>query len=782
MGAVCPVCAMAPPSNSSASLPDKLAEITLKAIAVGGFPAGAVGAGWQLIKDDGDLLKAVASAVIGLGLSYGANLLQPLHQGNQRRLTAAGERLDDQIEQGLTRLTGFDDWYLQCQAWDCQGYRPEGMAQYEGIFKLLLDEVFVPLELDFGSQLPGFNRQQQGDLAQAMAAEDLKIWPLLAQAETSRPLRQLAVLAWGGYGKTTLLKHIAHIYSTKRHKTFGVPKRLPVLLVLRKYRDLLASDAAPDLPTLITDHHIPNLPKEGHDRPVPANWATDMLRGKAIILLDGFDEVAKPQRPAVARWINTQMRNYGNAIFILTSRPKAYKEQDAADRLDLSTALWVRDFNADQRRDFVQRWYHCQERYENGGRATPDVAKQATEAAADLLSQIEARPELRDLAKNPLLLNLITTFHRRYPGANLPQRRVELYRDICQLQLRDRPRARRLDTLLTEGEPQIILQMVALKMMENRQERIAHADLLPLLTTCLAQQDEPLAAAEFLEQVVQISELLVQQEDEYEFAHLSFQEYLAAAEIARTQTEATLYPHIADDWWKPTLLLYAAQLKKPAPFIRKLLDTGATDLAYACWQDTTKRIDPDLVKALEGLGKAVADSRYHQLDQYLQNQQWEAADDETYRLMITTVGKEEGQLFTADELLNFPCDVLKAIDDLWVRHSNGRFGFSVQKNLYLSKEVGGVANGKYNKKSWDKFCQINGWKQLGSRSGYLETKYTFESPEAHLPCVLRGWRRLDVDFDGGDGIYVQSLASSQVHVKSLAWWGSIFSRIQTCKL
>jgi predicted NACHT family NTPase len=215
------------------------------------------------------------------------------------------------------------------------------------------------------------------------------------------------------------------------------------------------------------------LPKEGDERPAPENWATNLLRqGKAIVMLDGFDEVAKDQRPAVARWINDQMRRYGNSIFILTSRPKAYKDQDPASRLELSTALWVRDFNENQRRDFVTRWYDCQEKYAHGGRDTPDVKQLAANSASDLLSQIEARQELKDLAKNPLLLNMIVTFHRRYPGAQIPQRRVELYREICQLQLRDRPRARNLETILTQCEPQLILQQLALSMMNKRWERI----------------------------------------------------------------------------------------------------------------------------------------------------------------------------------------------------------------------------------------------------------------------------------------------------------------------
>nr|MDF0370138.1 GUN4 domain-containing protein [Nodosilinea sp. TSF1-S3] len=727
-----------PSPDPNAPLNERLAELLLKAIAAGSLTAGGANAFWQLIKDDGSIPKALASAVIGLGIAYGTTLLKPIDKGNRRRLEQAGQAIDQGIdrrtEQVTTRLSGFEDWYLQCQAWDCQSYRPEGVPQQEKIFTPMLEEVFVPLALDLSGTLPGFKAPAASFNPQELERiTNLNIWHFLRKAEQTKPFRQLVILAWGGYGKTTLLKHIAYIYATKQYSRHQVKKRIPVLLVLRKYRDLLASETAPDLPTLITQHHIPSLPKEGKDMPVPTNWAADVLRrGDAVIMLDGFDEVAKDQRPAVANWINTQMRRYGNSVFIVTSRPKAYRDQDAAHRLELLTALWVRDFDAAQRRDFVTRWYQCQERYAHGGRATPDVVKLANDNAQDLLHQIEARQELKDLAKNPLLLNMIVTFHRRYPGARLPQRRVELYKEICQLQLRDRPRARDLDTLLTQCDAQIVLQMLALHMMRRHIERISQENLFFFTVRCLEQREESLNAEEFIEQVVQISELLVQQEDEYEFAHLSFQEYLAAAEVARTGREELLYDHFNSDWWKPTILLYAAQVN-PARLMRQLIDHGANDLAYICWQDTTKRLDPALEAELRltGLEQTVETSRYQQLEQYLRNGQWKEADNETYRLMITAVGKEEGQYFESDELLNFPCEELLAIDGLWVQYSQGKFGFSVQKEIYLSKEVGGIADGRYDGKAFERFGDKVAWRENGSWK--FRIKYDITAPEGHLP-------------------------------------------------
>lgn len=714
------------------SLGNQIADLIVKAIRTGGIGVGGLGAFWMLFKE-GDVPKAIVSAAIGLAVSYGASLLKPLHEGNQRRLESTGKSIDKAVDRGTqviaNRLTGLEEKYFQCQAKACRLYRSEGMQQYDGIFGSTLEEVYVPLQLDISSLPVGLrSRQAMQQITEAGFEHHYQIWDLLKKAETQEIFRQVVILAWGGYGKTTLLKHIAFTYGMNQQGKHGVARKVPFLLVLRKYRDTIAQPNPPSLPELIAQYHQPSLP-DSQDFKLSADWVKDNLkRGDAIVLFDGFDEVAKGQRPSVAKWIEEQMRLYGKSVFLLTSRPKAYNEQEAGDRVELSTRLWVRDFDQEMRRDFVRKWYLCQERRKYGEDA-PEVQYIADEAALGLLSEIEARPELRDLAKNPLLLNMITTFHRRYPGADLPRRRVELYQEICRLQLRDRPSARKLETLLIHCEAQVILQMLALEMMIEREEIVDRTVLLDRLARYLTEQGESIDAKEFLDQVVQISELLVEREpEEFEFAHLSFQEYLAAVQILQRKQEWFLYERLNDDRWKPTILLYVGLIKNPTALIQEAMQRGATDFAYRCFQETTKAIDPALKKQLTALKASVETSQYQRLEEFLSRGEWEAADNETYRLMITAVGKEEGQYFEPEELLNFPCDALKAIDGLWVKYSNGHFGFSVQKEIYL--ECGGIPDGQYHEQAWDNFCHANGWRVDNK---YVRATFDASSPRGHLP-------------------------------------------------
>jgi hypothetical protein len=125
---------------------------------------------------------------------------------------------------------------------------------------------------------------------------------------------------------------------------------------------------------------------------------------------------------------------------------------------------------------------------------------------------------------------------------------------------------------------------------------------------------------------------------------------------------------------------------------------------------------------------------YTKLRDLLAAKNWKEADQETYQVMIQAVGKEYGNWFTSDELLNFPCTDLRTIDRLWVEYSNGHFGFSVQKEIYLS--VGGKADGKYYKEAWGNFGDRVGWRVESSWIEYSEVTYDTSSPRGHLPIGL----------------------------------------------
>ncbi len=764
-----------PESKSKPSLEEQITDIVLKTVKTGGIAGGGIGAFWQLFMAS-DIPKAIASALIGAGISYGAALLQPIHEGNKKRFKGLGETADRGIEklgENVTaswRSLGFTEKYLKCQEWDCHEDNAVGMREDEDlpVNSPLLREVFVPLELSADSLARGYEFRDRSK-KQEEACEQLQIWQLLERVREDNRLRQIAIRAWGGYGKSTLLKHLAYIYSRQEYckgsyRKYQVPTLIPFLLILGGCWKEITQDNPPNLPELLTNYHIGRLTKIKPLEPVPNNWALNILRrGDALVLFDGFDEVPPVERAKVSSWLSDEMRQYPESIFILTSRPTAYTEDYTAKRPTAS--FWIQDFNPEQRKQFVEQWYICQERYARGGRNTPDVEAKAKEKAQKLLAQIDARPELKDLAGNALLLNMMARFHRdNKQGAELPQRKVELYQDICELQLGRRAKAKGIDYLLLNSisDRQQALQNLALRMMVGAAKNINDTEgfklirkdsLLQVLKVSLAKIDPDVNAQEFLDQIEQVSELLVKRDGNiYQFSHLSFQEFLAAAEIVRLKEEGEklIFKCLGVSAWKDLILFYAG-LVNPTKLIQESLKQNHSDLAYLIYKQTEKRLNLSIAekKALEGVKQFVTNSRYQKLETYLENKQWYEADQETYKLMITAVGKEDGQWFSEKDLKEFPCDELLAIDKLWVEYSKKHgfeFGFSVQKQIYV--DCGGKLDFSFpSEETWEKFCDRTAWRKDGKWMNYpnpfFENNFMIRG---HLPCGKDGGSFGDEDW------------------------------------
>ena len=130
---------------------------------------------------------------------------------------------------------------------------------------------------------------------------------------------------------------------------------------------------------------------------------------------------------------------------------------------------------------------------------------------------------------------------------------------------------------------------------------------------------------------------------------------------------------------------------------------------------------------------------YSQLRDLLKVQNWKEADAQTARVMLKVANREKESELNVESINNFPCADLCTIDQLWVKYSNGRFGFSVQKRIYQS--LGGTE--KYDEKIWEAFGVRTGWRKEGDWLYYRDITFSLEAPEAHLPLVEGDWIRAE---------------------------------------
>ncbi|QSV68131.1 MAG: trypsin-like serine protease [Aphanizomenon flos-aquae DEX188] len=144
---------------------------------------------------------------------------------------------------------------------------------------------------------------------------------------------------------------------------------------------------------------------------------------------------------------------------------------------------------------------------------------------------------------------------------------------------------------------------------------------------------------------------------------------------------------------------------------------------------------------------------FQNLEALLKAGKWRDADLETWELMLKLTKREREGWLEIEDVKNFPRQELRKMDQLWVKYSNGKFGFSVQKQIWL--ELGGKLDGEPD---WDTF------KKLGSRVGWSKKdswwlsydSYTFSTNAlpGHLPVGWRVYENEDgrLAISGGGGV------------------------------
>ncbi|MEC4819141.1 MAG: GUN4 domain-containing protein [Scytonema sp. PMC 1069.18] len=135
------------------------------------------------------------------------------------------------------------------------------------------------------------------------------------------------------------------------------------------------------------------------------------------------------------------------------------------------------------------------------------------------------------------------------------------------------------------------------------------------------------------------------------------------------------------------------------------------------------------------------DIDYTKLRDLLAAGKWKEADRETYMIALRAARHAEGDSIKTAELVNFSCANLHTIDSLWLQFSNGRFGLSVQKQIYLN--IGGKLDGKLDEETWGRFSDRVGWRVDYNKNwiSYDNVIFDISAPKGHLPMVIRwfGW-------------------------------------------
>ena len=388
----------------------------------------------------------------------------------------------------------------------------------------------------------------------------------------------LAIIGAPGAGKTTALKWLALAYARRQVKERLEldEDRLPLFVTLRDFNRFLdnlekSAGLPGQLPPGLLARHLQEYYAEhvAHLH-LPADFFIRALAtGRALVLLDGLDEVAvAAKRARAAEFVVACVRAYPGCRFVLTSRPRGYENDCRTHLAVLCSECRVRDFDDDDIAAFSRNWYLAVTVARAGD--NPTTRDQAESAAKNRQAAVK-QERVRPLAANPLLLSILALIHQK--GVGLPQRRVELYQECTEFLLGywDATRGGDVGRELAElggwnsNVRRKLLEPIALWMQgrgENRTQ-VHRDELIPKLAEQFGRyfvgtpEQSTLRAEEFVNVItLRTGLLLPKEENVFEFAHPTFREYFAAcAMMARKDYISALLAHLHDPWWNEVHLL-----------------------------------------------------------------------------------------------------------------------------------------------------------------------------------------------------------------------------------
>ena len=327
---------------------------------------------------------------------------------------------------------------------------------------------------------------------------------------------------------------------------------------------------------------------------------TDVPTHGSLLVLDGLDEVYEEKdRIILQRIIENWVDRFPNCRIIVTSRTYAYRHDSRWRLSERFASAELAPFTWQQVKTYIERWYaNVAENRPSvlGGRAV--AAKQAVLMATDLNKTIRETRALWPLARQPLMLALLTLIHEDYK--QLPDKRAELYEHTVELLDRwniPSPADKLHEKLanINLDRMRAALKLIAFELHSEQRSYQRYPTIIQrarLLDKLLEQQafGDGLGAGieDVLEYLATRNGILVADAPNvYRFPHLTIQEYLAACALLEFYDECKmpvdLNPPSAEGWMFPQNIV-ALLCHDYARWRNVVLFAGAI-IAAGKWQD-----------------------------------------------------------------------------------------------------------------------------------------------------------------------------------------------------
>jgi Leucine-rich repeat (LRR) protein len=399
--------------------------------------------------------------------------------------------------------------------------------------------------------------------------------PLEQQTVRDATIR-LLITGRAGSGKTTAARWLAVQIASGRpsEKLVALSAHTPFVVQLRNaFRGSRVYPKESDLVDSASSHRHAEM---------PGNWIREKLAGgKAVVIFDGLDELSEDRRTTALAWIDKLIRDYPRSHFIITSRPEGMNHVWFEDRAFLNVTL--QPMKLPDIRDCVSAWFTALRQ------VSPAVKWDDQTRSEHLLVQdIESRRPVQDLAETPLLCAMLCAYYSNNISDSAPRSRGELYGSVINVLVDARERRRgtswigppfdlRQKLLLLQAVARYLTErqknVVALKRDPDRYVMDADKSALQIIQERLGGMPTvQLTAQEALNYLTERSVIFQRiASNEAQFAHKTFQEYLAARDFALGGGVEELLIHVDDPTWR-RIIAFAASVA-PTDVASRLVDS-----------------------------------------------------------------------------------------------------------------------------------------------------------------------------------------------------------------
>lgn len=183
---------------------------------------------------------------------------------------------------------------------------------------------------------------------------------------------------------------------------------------------------------------------------------------------------------------------------------------------------------------------------------------------------------------------------------------------------------------------------------------------------------------------------------------------------------------------KPSPSIAAVQTPKPTPSPRPVTGSPVPKPSPSIAAvPTPKPNSSPVLKPGTTLISRSTGVNYTRLRDLLAAGEWKEADYETNRAMLQAAKREKEGWFRDVDIDNLSCEDLRMIDQLWLSASKGKFGFSVQKEIYES--LGGTLPRREYNELYELWGERIGWMKGGDWLDPSNITYSAEAPKGLLP-------------------------------------------------